>query len=62
MREMFITLRQPCNNQRHRCDIAWLHVTNHLYHGFPSTYLAVCIYLYESTKKRILMAEMNNMA
>jgi len=25
----FITLRQECNNQRPRCDIAWLHVTNH---------------------------------
>ena len=22
-----ITLREPCNNQRPRCDIAWLHVT-----------------------------------
>ena len=32
----FITLREPCNNQRPRCDIAWLHVTNHLYHGFLS--------------------------
>ena len=30
----FITLREPCNNQRPRCDIAWLNVTNHLYHGF----------------------------
>jgi len=19
-----------------RCDIAWLHLTNHFYHGFPS--------------------------
>jgi len=32
----FITLREPCNNQRPRCDSAWLHVTTHLYHGFPS--------------------------
>jgi len=32
----FITLREPCNNQRPACDIAWLHVTSHLYHGFPS--------------------------
>ena len=24
---------EPCNNQRPRCDIAWLHATNHLYHG-----------------------------
>ena len=31
-----ITLREPCNNQLPRCDIAWLHVTNHLYQGFPS--------------------------
>ena len=31
-----ITLRELCNNQRPRCDIGWLHVTNHLYHGFPS--------------------------
>ena len=23
----FITLRQQCNNQRPRCDNAWLHVT-----------------------------------
>ena len=30
----FITIREPCNNQRPRCDIARLHVTNHLYHGF----------------------------
>jgi len=21
--------------QRSRCDIAWRHVANHLYHGFP---------------------------
>ena len=32
----FITLREPCNNQRPRCDIAWLHVTNHLYHSCQS--------------------------
>jgi hypothetical protein len=32
----FITLREPCNNQWPRCDIAWLHVTNHLYQGFQS--------------------------
>ena len=31
----FITLREPCNNQRPRYDITWLHVTNHLYHSFP---------------------------
>ena len=31
----FITLRKSCNNQRPRCNIAWLHVTNYLYHGFP---------------------------
>jgi len=31
----FITLRELCNNQWPRCDIAWLHVTKHLYHGFP---------------------------
>ena len=31
----FITLRELCNNQRPRCDIAWLHVTNQLYHSFP---------------------------
>jgi len=24
-----ITLREPCNNQRPRCDIAWVQVTNH---------------------------------
>jgi hypothetical protein len=29
----FITFREPCNNQRPRCDIAWLHDTNHLYHS-----------------------------
>ena len=27
----FITLRDQCNNQQPRCDIAWLNVTNHLY-------------------------------
>jgi hypothetical protein len=32
----FIILREPCNNQRLRCDIAWLHVINYLYHGVPS--------------------------
>ena len=32
----FITLREPCNNQRPACDIAWLHVTGHLYHCFLS--------------------------
>jgi len=31
-----INVREPCNNQRPRCDIVCLHVTNHLYHGFPS--------------------------
>ena len=31
----FITLREPCNNQRSRCDIALLHVTNNIYLGFP---------------------------
>ena len=30
----FITLREPYNNQRPRRDIAWLHVTIHLYHRF----------------------------
>ena len=35
MRCSFITLRVPCNNQRPRCDIAWRHATNYLYHGFP---------------------------
>ena len=29
----FITPREPCNNKRPRCDIAWPHITNHLYHG-----------------------------
>jgi hypothetical protein len=33
---VLLHLREPCNNQRPRWDIAWLHVTNHLYHGFPS--------------------------
>ena len=33
----FITLKcLNCNNQRPRCDIAWLRVTIHLYLGFPS--------------------------
>ena len=27
----FITLREQGNNQQPRCDITWLHVTNHLY-------------------------------
>jgi hypothetical protein len=31
----FITFREPCNNQWPICDIAWLHVTNYLYHSFP---------------------------
>ena len=31
-----VSNREACNNQRHICDIAWLHTTNHLYHGFPS--------------------------
>jgi len=26
---------EPCNNQRPRCDIACLHVTNHYNNGFP---------------------------
>jgi hypothetical protein len=30
------TPRETCNNQRPRYDIAWLRVTDHLYHGFPS--------------------------
>ena len=30
----FITLREPCNNQRPRGDIAWLHATYHSYHDF----------------------------
>jgi len=32
----FIALREPCYNQRPTGDIAWLHVTNYLYQGFPS--------------------------
>jgi len=32
----FITLRELYNYQRPRHDFAWLHVTNYLYHGFPS--------------------------
>jgi hypothetical protein len=28
----FITLRERCNNQRPRCDIELLHVTNNLHH------------------------------
>ena len=31
-----ITLREPCNNQRPGLDIAWLRITNHLYHVFPT--------------------------
>ena len=31
---IYISERKPCNNRRPRCDIEWLHVTNHLYHGF----------------------------
>ena len=30
----FITLREPYNNKRRRCDIAWLRATNDLYQGF----------------------------
>jgi hypothetical protein len=29
-----IIFRELCNNQRSRCDIAWLHVANHSYHSF----------------------------
>ena len=32
----FITLKESYNNQRPKFDIAWLHITNHLYNGFPS--------------------------
>ena len=32
----FITFRELSNNQRPRCDIAWVHVTNHLYHLYAS--------------------------
>jgi hypothetical protein len=35
----FITLREPCNNQRLRCDIAWLHVSNNIYLGFGLKWL-----------------------
>jgi len=31
-----ITLNEPCNYQRPRCDITWLDATNNLYNGFPS--------------------------
>ena len=31
---IYISERKPCNHQRPRCDIEWLHVTNHLFHGF----------------------------
>ena len=37
-----ITLQEQCNNQRPRYDIAWLHVTNHLYHGFPTVKIIEC--------------------
>jgi hypothetical protein len=33
---IYLSERKPCNNQRPRCDIEWLHVTNHLYHGSRS--------------------------
>ena len=36
LRCSFITPRESCNNQRHRCVIAWLHDTNYLNRGFPS--------------------------
>ena len=29
-----ITLRQPCNNQRPRCDITWVHVLQIIYTTF----------------------------
>jgi hypothetical protein len=29
-----LLLDEPCSSQR-PCDIAWLRVINHLYHGFP---------------------------
>jgi hypothetical protein len=32
----FITRGELWNNERPRCDIAWLHVINHLYYGFPN--------------------------
>jgi hypothetical protein len=33
----FNSLRESCNNQQ-MYDIAWLHVTNHLYHGYVTLY------------------------
>ena len=47
----FITLREPWNNQRPRCDIACLHVTNHLYHGFPNC--SVCLMVFNATFNNI---------
>ena len=32
----FYYSQRAYNNNQPRCEIAWLHVTNHLYHGFPS--------------------------
>ena len=32
----FISFIEPCNIQRPICDIAWIHVTNHIYHDFSS--------------------------
>ena len=57
----FITYREPCNHssQPPRCDIAWLHATNHLFSGIPEktfyTYyifhikcqVTVCGYMYQ---------------
>jgi hypothetical protein len=33
----FIILEEPCNNQRPKCDITWLHATTHLHNYFPSS-------------------------
>ena len=37
LRCSFIILIETRNNQQPICDIALLHVTNHSFHGFPSS-------------------------
>ena len=48
----FITLEEPCNNQRPKCNITWLHATNHLYYYFWAVVLLF-------SKSRAIIKDLN---
>ena len=55
----FITLREPCINQRPICDIGWLHVTNHFTTIFLVKWLSnqrTVVYIFNVLNKYITIS------